>query len=219
MLSLWLLLVDPADLLRDLSDHDIEVRQAAAAELYRRGAELRKDLFDARRDAPDVETRSRLDDILRRLELEERIRGFGGDNRVSNFGLSLRSDRFHGRGVFRLTIEVMNLGPAAQAFPGIAVWDVERPDQETKTQGAEAKLTVRKFIGGGLRRTRWGPPSGEAGTPVTLRPGESMKYDYVLDAKGLPAGDYDVRVEYFAAERLPGAEDNLRSNSLRLMIR
>src|SRR5688572_19148232 len=219
MLALWLLLVDPADLLRDLSSDDIEIRQVAAAELFRRGDALRKDLLDARRDASDVESRSRLDDILRRLDLEERIRGFGGDNRVSNFGLSLRSDRFHGRGVFRLTIEVMNLGPAAQAFPGLGLWDVERPDQETKIQGAEARLTVKKLIGGGLRRTRWGPPSGEAGTPVRLRPGESTKYEYVLDAKALPAGDYDVRVEYFAAERLPGAEENLRSNSLRLMIR
>jgi hypothetical protein len=219
MLSLWLLLVDPADLLRDLAADDIEVRQAAAAELYRRGDEIRKELVDARRDAPDVETRSRVDDILRRLDLEERIRGFGGDNRVSNFGLSLRSDRFHGRGAFRLTVEVMNLGPAAQVFPGLALWDVEQPDQETRTPGAEARLTVKKFVGGGLRRTRWGHPSGEAGTPVTLRPGESMKYAYILDAKALPAGDYEVRVEYFAPERIPGAEENLRSNSLRLMIR
>lgn len=219
MLALWLLLVDPADLLRDLSDVDIEVRQAAASELLRRGATLRRELVDARRDAPDVETRSRVDDILRRLDLEERIRGFGGGNRVSGFGMSLRSDRFHGRGPFRLTIEVMNLGPATQAFPGIGLWDVEHPDQETKTRGAEARLTVRKFIGGGLRRTRWSPASGEAGTPVTLRPGESTTYEFLLDAKGWPAGDYDVRVEYFAAERLPGAEENLRSNSLRLLIR
>jgi hypothetical protein len=219
MLSLWLCLVDPADLLRDLAADDIEVRQAAAAELYRRGGELREEIVDARRDAVNLEARSRLDDLLRRLDVEERIAGFGGDNRVSELGLSLRSDRFYGSGPFRLAIEVMNVGPVDQVFPGIGLWDLEQPDQETKTQGAEARVTVKKFIGGGLRRTRWGHPSGEAGTPVTLRPGESTKYEYLLDAKTLPPGDYDVRVEYFAAERIPGAEENLRSNAVRLMVR
>lgn len=208
---------DPADLLRDLSDDDIEVRQAAEAELFRRGEGLRKDLIEARRDA-NIETRSRLDELLRRLDVEERIRGFGGANRVSGFGMSLRSDRFFGRGPFRLTVEVMNVGSSAETFPGIGLWDLERPDEETKTHGADARVKVSRFVGGGFRRTRWGHGSG-AGTPVALRPGESTTIEYVLDAKPLPAGDYEVRVEYYAPERIPGAEENLRSNGVRLMVR
>ncbi|HEX7899087.1 MAG TPA: hypothetical protein VF950_15085 [Planctomycetota bacterium] len=204
-----------ADLLRDLSHDDIEVRQAAAAELYRRGAELRKELSDARRDASDIETRSRLDDILRRLDVDERIRGFGGGPRVADFGLSLRIDRFAGRGPFRLAIEVMNVGSAEREFPGIALWDLEEPDQETRTPGAEARVTVKKFIGGGLRRTRWGRAPGVPVAAVALRPGESTTFDFLLEAKDLAAGDYDVRVEI----RIPEAEENLRSNVVRLMIR
>ena len=221
MLSILLLLAgsDPVDLLRGLSHDDIEVRQAAAAELYRRGPELRKELSEARRDAADVETRLRLDDLLRRLEVDERIRGFGGGPRVADFGLSLRIDRFAGRGPFRLSIEVMNVGSVERVFPGIALWDLEEPDQETRTPGADARVTVKKFIGGGLRRTRWGRAPGGPVPAVALRPGESTSFEFDLEAKDLPAGDYDVRVEYFAPGRLPDAEENLRSNTTRLMIR
>lgn len=221
MRTLLLLLAgtDPAALLRDLAHDEIEIRQAAAAELRRRGAELRKELEEARRDASEPETRGRLDEILGRLDVEERIRGFGGGNRVSGFGLALRSDRFSGRGPFRLTIEAMNLESAARPFPGIGLWDLEEPGQETRTRGAEARVTVRTFIGGGLRRTRWGAAPGGRAAAVLLRPGESTTFAYVLDVETLPAGDYDVRVEYFAPGRLPEASENLRSNVLRLMIR
>lgn len=219
MLALLLLMAgDPAGLLRDLSDDDIEVRQAAEAELFRGGEELRKDLIEARRDA-NIEARARLDELLRRLDVEERIRGFGGANRVSGFGMSLRCDRFFGRGPFRLRIEVMNLEPASQVFPGLGLWDVERPDEETRTHGADARVTAKTFSGGGFRRTRWSHASADPARPVSLRPGESTSFEYVLDARTLPAGDYDVRVEYYAPERIPGAEENLRSNSVRLMIR
>jgi hypothetical protein len=204
-----------ADLLRDLSHDDVEVRQAAAAELYRRGPGLRKELSEARRDAADVETRLRLDDLLRRLEVDERIRGFGGGPRVADFGLSLRIDRFAGRGPFRLTMEVMNVGSAERVFPGIAAWDLEEPDQETRTPGADARVTVKKFIGGGIRRTRWGRAPGAPVAAVALRPGESATFDFILEAKDLPAGDYDIKVDCFAS----GAEEPLRSNGVRMTIR
>jgi hypothetical protein len=210
MLALLLLLGDP---LQDLSSDDIEVRQAAAAVLYARGPEA---LLDARRRATDVEACARLDDLLRRRDVEERIRGFGGGNRVGGFGVSVRSDRFSGRGPFRLTVEVMNLAPSSQVFPGLGAWDLERPDEETRTHGADARVSVRKFAGGGLRRTRWGSASGSAAQPVALRRGESTTYVYPLDLKGLPAGDYEVRVEVLA---LPDAEEPLRSNVVRLMLR
>lgn len=209
MLALALLLVDPDELLRRLSVDDIEVRQAAAAGLSR------PELLDLRGRTEDVEIRGRLDDLLRRLEIEERIRFFGGGKRVSGFGLSLRSERFYGRGPFRLTVEVMNVGPSPQVFPGLGVWDLERPDEETRVQGADAKLSLRKVFGGGLRRTRFGPASGGEKAPAVLRRGESIAYTYVLDTKGLPAGDYDVQVEYLAL----GEEGPLRSNRVRLMIR
>lgn len=202
--------------LDDLSSDDIEVRQAAAAELYRQGA---KALLDARREATDLEAVARLDDLLRRRDVEDRISGFGGENRVAGFGLTLRSDRFFGRGPFRLTVEVMNVDAAPQVFPGLARWDVERPDEETKLQCAEAKLSVKKFIRGGFPRTRWTTGSGQVGVPVVLKPGESTTYETTLDAKSLPAGDYDVKVEYYAAKLIPDAEENLRSNAVRLTIR
>lgn len=208
MLALALLLAgDMAELLRRLSADDIELRQAAAAGLSR------PELLDLRGRTEDVEIRGRLDDLLRRLDVEERIRFFGGGNRVSGFGLSLRSERFHGRGPFRLTVEVMNCGPVARVFPGLALWDLERPDERTSTPGAEARVSVKRFAGGGgFPRTRWGR-AGAAGAPVRLRPGESTSYTYLLETKGLPAGDYDVQVEYLALG------ESLRSNRVRLMPR
>lgn len=210
MTALLLLLGDP---LQDLASDDIEVRQAAGAALYRQGPEA---LRDARRRTTDLEACARLDDLLQRAETQERIRGFGGGNRVGGFGVAIRSDRFSGRGPFRLTVEVMNLGPSTQVFPGLGAWDVERPDEETRTQGADARVSVRKVFGGGLRRTRWGVANGTPAAPVALRPGESTTYPYPLDLKGLPAGDYEVRVEVLA---LPEAEETLRSNVVRLMLR
>jgi hypothetical protein len=209
----------PAELVRDLSDDAIEVRERAAAELYRQGEEVRGVLMDARDRGPDSETRARAGEILRRLDADERIRCFGGANRVAGFAASLRSDRFFGSGPFRLTLEVMNVGTKDLEFPGLATWDVELPDQELRQTGAEARVTVRKIGAVGLRRTSW--RTGEAGirSATALRPGETVRFETVIEAKALPAGDYQVSVEYFARDLLPDADDHLRTNPVTLMVR
>src|SRR6185295_10757395 len=203
---------DPAALVADLSDDSIEVRERAVDELYRRGEAMRGVLIDAHDDALNPETRARVKGILRRLDADDRIRWFAGGNRVGGFAIQLRSDRWYGSGPFRLTLEVMNLAPRDQEFPGISVWDLEQPEMETRTTGAHAKVTVKKFISsGGFRRTSWGTGDPSARVPVSLRSGDVVRYEYTLDAKSLPAGDYDVAVEYFARELLPDADHNLRS--------
>ena len=209
----------PAELVRDLSDDAIEVRERAASELYRQGEEVRGVLMDARDRGPDSETRARAGDILRRLDADERIRCFGGANRVAGFAASLRSDRFFGSGPFRLTLEVMNVGTKDLEFPGLATWDVELPDQDLRQTGAEARVTVGKIGAVGLRRTTW--RTGEAGvrSATALRPGETVRFETVIESRSLPAGDYQVSVEYFARELLPGAEDQLRTNPVTLMVR
>jgi len=210
---------DPVDLVRDLADDSIDVRERAAGELYRRGEEIRGFLIDAREEASDLETRARLQEILRRLDADDRIRGFGGSNRVGGFGASLRSDRFFGAGPFRLTLEIMNLSPKDQVLPGIGTWEQELPDQELRNTGAEARVSLRKFIGGsGLRRTSWGS-GGSPGHAQLLRPGEIARFEYVLEAKSVPPGDYQVSAEYFARDLISDAEENLRTNSVHLMIR
>src|SRR5829696_7038851 len=89
---------DPADLLRDLADDSIVVRERAASELYRRGEELRPFLREAFDVEADPEIRERLNGVLRRLDADGRIREFGGSNRVCGFAAQLRSDRWYGSG-------------------------------------------------------------------------------------------------------------------------
>jgi hypothetical protein len=211
--------MDPSSLLRELTDDSIAVRERAAGALYRRGEDLRGFLVDARDAAADLEVRERLQGILRRLDVDERIRDFGGGNRVGGFGASLRSDRFFGSGPFRLHLDVMNLSAGDRELPSIASWEQDLPDQEFRLTGAQARVQVKKFIASpGLRRTSW--RSGErVAESRLLRPGECARFEFVLDAKALPPGDYDVSIEYFARDLLPDAEMNLRTNTVRLMIR
>ena len=54
-------------------------------------------------------------------------------------------------------------------------------------------------------------------TVVLLKPGETVSYWIGLDLRGLPKGEYDVQVEYFA-EMLLGAPMNLTSNEVRFAI-
>lgn len=210
----------PPELLRDLSDDSIEIRERATAELYRLGEDIRGLLIEAHDAAGDVEVRSRLKAILRRLDADERIRNFGGANRVSGLAASLRVDRFFGPGPFRLSVDVMNVGSKDQDFPGIESWDVEFPDQELRSTRPEARLTVRR-IGGSLgwRRTTWRSGACDAVTSTLLRPGECARFEVVIEARSLPPGDHQVSVEIFARDRIPGADENLRSNSVSLMVR
>lgn len=219
----WMLLLawkHPPELIRDLSDDSAEVRDRASAELYRLGEDVRAPLMDAHLATSDAELRCRIQSILRRLDADERIRCFGGGNRVAGFAMSLRTDRFFGSGPFRLTVEVMNVSPKEQDFPGIGTWDLELPDQEIRSTRPEARITLRR-IGGplGLRRTTWKSGPTEVPSPVHLRPGESARYEYTLEARTLPPGDYQVSVEYFARDRLPDAAERLRTNSSSLMVR
>jgi hypothetical protein len=209
----------PAELVRDLSDDSVEVRERAEAELYRQGEDVRGVLIDARDRAADAETRARAKEILRRLDADDRIRSFGGSFRVAGFGASLRSDRFYGSGPFRLTLEVMNVGSKDQEFPGLGTWDIELPDQDLRQTGSEARVTVRRIGATGLRRTTW--RSGEAGvrSATLLRPGDSVRFETVIEARSLPPGDYQVSVEYFARDLIPGADEHLRTNTVTLMVR
>lgn len=212
---------DPAGYVRDLADDSIAVRERAEAELYRRGEDVRPVLIDALVAAPDPEVCARLRTLLARLDADDRIRWFGGHNRVCAFAAQLKSDRWYGSGPFRLTIEIMNVGSKDQVFPGIGQWDLETPDQDFRSTGSDAKVFVRKFIGhsSGFRKSGWRSADGSARTPAYLRPGEVARFESVIDAKALPNGDYTVHVEYFAPDHLPGAEDRLRTNTVRLTVR
>lgn len=208
---------DPAALVRDLGDDSIAVRARAAAELYRRGESLRPLLVEALAGALDPEVRARIGAVLARLDADDRIRWFGGHNRVCGFAAQLRTDRWYGSGPFRLTVEIMNVGSGDAVFPGLGTWDLETPEQEFRSNGSDARIVVRKFIGhSGIRRSSWRPADGSARTPVLLRPGEAARFESVLDAKLLAAGDYQVTVEYSA---LPDAEEKLRTNTVRLTVR
>src|SRR5262245_51239556 len=126
---------NPADLVRDLSDDSIVVRERAASELYRRGEELRPFLQETLEVEADPEIRGRLNGVVRRLDADGRIRDFGGSHRVCGFAAQLRSDRWYGSGPFRFTLEIMNVDSKDQVFPGIGGWDAEMPDQEVRTTG------------------------------------------------------------------------------------
>jgi hypothetical protein len=211
---------DPSTLIHELSDDAIWVRERAASELFRRGRELRGFLIEALASASELEVRERLEGVLRRMDVDDRIRDFGGGRRVAGFGASLRSDRFFGSGPFRLQLEIMNLGATDRELPRIAIWEQDFPDQEWRRSGAQARIQAKKLLASpGLRRTTWRRGDGAAAAPQLLRPGEGARYDVVLDAASFPAGDYDVSIEYFARDWIPGALESLRSNSVRLMIR
>jgi len=209
----------PVELVRDLADDAIEIRERADTELHRQGEEVRGVLIDARDRGPDPETRARAGELLRRLDADARIRWFGGSNRVAGFAASLRSDRFYGSGPFRLTLEVMNVGTKDLEFPGLATWDVEFPDQDLRQAGAEARGTVRKIGAVGLRRTTWRTDEAALRRATLLRPGDTVRFETEIEARSLAAGDYQVSIEYFARDLLPDADDNLRTNPITLMVR
>jgi hypothetical protein len=221
LVAVWLLgWEDPAALVRGLSDDAVQVREHAAEELYRRGEEVRGHLIDAHEATTDPEARARLIDIVRRLDADERIRDFGGGPKVAGFGAALRSDRFFGSGPFRLTLDIMNLEKVDRELAVITSWDLELPDQETKGNGSQAQVQLKKLIGTtGVRRATGKRGDGRTEAPMLLRPGEFARFEFSLEVKAVPAGDYDVAVEYFARALIPGAEVNLRTNSVRLMIR
>jgi hypothetical protein len=211
---------DPAGFVRDLADDAIAVRERAESELYRRGESIRPLLLDSLDAAPDPEVRARLRGLLARLDADDRIRWFGGHNRVCGFAAQLRSDRWYGSGPFRLTIEIMNVGSKDAVFPGIGTWDLETPDQESRATGTDAKIVVKKFIGhSGIRRTTWRPHDESARRAVLLRPGDVVRYESVVEAKTIPDGDYQISVEYYAPDHLPGAEERLRTNTVRVTVR
>jgi len=211
---------DPRELVRDLADDAIRVRERAAFELHRRGETLRPFLVDALDASVDPEVRARLSTILARLDTDERIRWFGGYNRVCGLAAQLRTDRWYGSGPFRLTIDIMNVGSKDQIFPGIGYWDLETPDQEWRSTGSDAKIVVRKFIGSsGLRRSSWRPVDGAPRRSAYLRPGDVVRYESVVDTKPLADGDYQIHVEYFAPDHVPGAEERLRTNTVRVTVR
>lgn len=217
---LLILAGDPVACVRDLADDRVEVRERAAMELYRRGEEIRGFLVDARDEAVDLETRARIEDVLRRLDADDRVRGFGGANRVGGFAASLRSDRFFGSGPFRLTLEIMNVGPADQLLPAVGTWDQELPDQEIRATGAEARVSLKKFIAApGFRRTIHRSGDGAPRESRLLRRGEVARFEFSLDTRSVPAGDYVVSVDYLSRELLFDAEENLRTNTVHLMIR
>lgn len=211
---------DPAELVRDLADDAIRVRERAASELHRRGGALREFLLETLETAADPEIRARVADVLRRLDAEERIRWFGGGNRVCGFAAVLRGDRFPSWGPVRLTMEIMNVGSKDQELWAVRDWSVETPEQEIRTNGAEARVVVQKFIGhSGFRRTSYRGANGLPKAAVSLRPGESVVFEFELDVKSLPNGDYRIAVEYFAHDLVPGAEEKLRTNTVSLTIR
>jgi len=201
-MSLLLLALDVAGLLQALGDDDIDVREAATETLYR--LDPRQELREAR-ERSRGEARARIDDLLRRLAVDDRIRAFGGGPRVDGLGMSLRTNVFHGRGPFRLTIEVMNVGKETRIFDGLGTWALERPDEDSRIE-ADARVSIRSVFHTGLRKTRRGRAEGSSAMPAPLRPGDSVAYAYVVDK--LPAGDYEVRVD----------AGPLRSNPLRLTV-
>lgn len=193
-----------AALLAALGHDDPRTRDASSEALYR--LDPRRELREARRRAPDDEVRARLDDLLARLAVDDRIARFGGGPRLDGLAMSLRTDRFHGRGPFRLSVEIMNVGKEARTFDGLGTWDLERPDEDSRVP-ADARVSIRNVFAVGLRKTRWGRAEGSSAVPVTLRPGDVVAYAVVVDT--LPAGDYEVRVD----------AGRLRSNPVRLLVR
>ncbi len=207
-----LALAGPEASLRRLGDESVEVREEASADLTRRGEPVRRLLEVALAAAGDPEVRARLGCLLARLDADRRRREFGGGPRAAGLAAALRTDRFFGPGPVRLTVEIMNVGDAPRLLAPICEWDVEFPREEVRTSASQARVSVRSVAGpAGLRRVAWRAAAPAAPEILLLAPGESASFEYVLDARALPAGDYLLGVEVPA--------DGLRTNPARLMIR
>jgi len=208
-----------AELISALEDDSIEVRDAAESDLVRLGEAARAPLERARREASIVEVSARIDDILTRIELDRRRRGFAGGAAVGGLsaGLRVREDKLKSK--LRLTLEVMNVEPASRDLALVDTWNSRLPGVSSTSSAAQAGFVVLQISGERPQRIQL--RCAGAGDPmritVRLQPGESRTFERVLDLKELAAGHYAVHAEYYATKLLGSAED-VRSNTCHFRV-
>jgi len=216
-------------LLRALDDDSIEVRQKATEELERLGEEARPALVRRRSEAFSLEVRSRIGEILGRLDTAKRLKEFKGGKPVCGFSarLEVKEDPEDGTVLFKA--EFMNVGPAAAGFVPIQSWNTSLPGSSSSSSHSRAQLRV-KALDGEILLTHRGRCSGGSfappKTPVRVEAGGTRVFELRLDGDKdeflrLKPGSYEATVVYYACSRglLAGAEEDLESNAVRFTVK
>ena len=213
-----------AALVRDLDSDRFAVRDRAARELLEIGPGALDHLKRVTERSPSVEVRDRAE----RLAREIRYRAVTGGPAVAGLRATLRSPKevYRANEPIPLTLEVANVSdhavnaPPARQFSYRLAYGAENSfvvDFEFPSHG---EIIVRQRTG--VKPKRNGIVAcGVSGrrVPLMLEPGKVWLAEVRLPQHGpLSPGEYEVHVGYYLREVLPGAKEDLTSNSVRFKV-
>ncbi len=141
-------LQDADALIRGLSSDDIEARESAAAELIKLGAPALAPMKRALA-AAEGERKARLQELIVKIEREERRKGFKGGDEVCGLAGALRSekDEFRVGDAITLKLEIMNISREARAYVPARYFDREFPGDMSHNSGSYGKIVVKQTAG------------------------------------------------------------------------
>ena len=236
------LLQDPAALVEELQDDDIEVRDHATRALHALGEKALPYLQGVTLTCRDA--RLRAADLTRRIEMLARLAKIKGGDPVAGVRAALRMERDTVKAgePLTLTLELANVGDAMLDIPAPDRFDLKTPTHESGSRG-RACIVVRLVgkVQGKIPRDLEKKCCERGLEPCAkpVAPGESIKRQIVI-ASGeeavrelrkrveeepaepvmLPPGEYEVHIVYYAESQklLSGAEQDLKSNVVTIKV-
>lgn len=214
-LALLLLLAFQQDLLGHESP---EIRDRATRDLLASGESVRLPLEQQLRETADAEVRSRIREILRRLDLAKRRKDFKGGRIVDDLGVTVTLTHEKESKTLSLSIEVCNLGPAEKTIRELRGWNCQFPDGNRQSSGSAGAIRVRQLTGerGNTGYGAYGCGGRPTFTPVPLQPGETYRKSQTIDISELRPGEHEVDVALLA--RVHGTSEDVVSNALRFTV-
>lgn len=169
-----------------LGADDVEVRNRAQEDLRECGEAIAPFLRREFETSTDSEARSRLWEVLRPFELEERRRKFQGEYVIAGFSAVLTAGKDDATGETVLSLEIMNVSRERRFLVPVRRINSDLPAGVGHIPGAKAKIFVTPLSGGEPRgRVRnsisWPPPDLSL---EGLDPGESQVFSFRLNTPG-----------------------------------
>lgn len=215
-----------ASLIFDLDAPDPYLRDRVTEELLQIGPEVIEPLRRALEDPPTPEFQARAQLILAELPKRWKHIREGGGAVVAGLQAVLRAspDPCRAGEPLHLNLEIAAVGLRRAALCDLRALDIEfTPDRASTSPLAEGRLVIRRLGAAG---------AAPAATPllfdrgqrrtIDLEPGGAIRTALPLhEACELPAGDYEIRLVYYAGSQklVAGATKDLESNTVRVTIR
>jgi len=235
------LLQDPAALVEQLQDDDIEIRDQATRALQALGEKALPHLNAATLTCRDARLRAAV--LVGRIELGLRLAAIKGGEPVAGVRAALRMERDTVKAgePLTLTLELTNVSDAAINVPAPDRFDLKLPSLESSSSARACIVVTRvprqlkkelreleKSCGGGIERmTEPLAPGGSIKKEIVIASGEPSERmhrkrleDEPAEPIVLPPGEYEVYVVYYAQTRrlLHGAEEDLKSNVVTIKV-